>query len=247
MGKFFSDLLFEEQGVFTLFEDKPMVMTLLYYYTKEEMQTFYDALPESVKKETQSAVYDYAENWDKWERTKELFPIEKYLFAKRCISPDRKLFLGCFVNIAETALAIQENYEDFRRVVGTDFHPLQEVLNIGDESSVFWDKVLKNHALQGILLGFGKRNAYLFQWMAEGNSEKEEQFIEQSLLYNISDKNPFYGTATVENFAIPVFRHYASEENNKLLEKYKQQREKIRSIYKGRDCLEVTLHQLTSS
>lgn len=246
MTKFFSDLLFEEQGVFTLFEDKPMVMSLLYNYTREEFESFYDTLPDSIKKETQLVEYDYAENWNKWENIQNRFSIGKYLFEKRAISEDGKIFCGLFINIAETAMALQENYEDFRRIVGFDFHPFKEVFKIGDKDSVFWNNVFKNHALLGILLGYGKRNSYLFHWMTEENSKKEELLIEQSILSETSDQAPLYGTASLDNFSLPIFRYDSSKENERLLSKYKLQRDRIKTRFKGKDILDVTLRQLTS-
>jgi len=69
---------------------------------------------------------------------------------------------GFFVNIAETALVLQENYPAFREVAGFDFDPFGQVLDFSNPESLFWKKVLKNKMLLGILLGYGKRNAYLF-------------------------------------------------------------------------------------
>lgn len=247
MTKFFKDLLFEEEGAFTLFGDKPIVVSLLYYYTEEEFRTFYEALPEAAKKNTQMTKYDFAENWSKWEKMKDRFPIYNYLFAKRCFSEDKKIYYGFFVNIVETALALQENYEDFRRVVGYDFHPFDEVFTIKDENSIFWKTVLKNHALQGILFGFGKKNSYLFQWMVEKyDQDSNKEFIQNYLLAQISDKSPQYGTASIDNFSLPVFRHYSSEENDQLLMKYHHQRKRIKLLYKKENFLEATLSKLTS-
>ena len=247
LTKFFKDLLFEEEAAFTLFGDKPMVVSLLYYYTEEEFRTFYEALPEAAKKKTQMTHYDYAENWSKWEKIKDRFPIYNYLFCKRPFSEDKKIYYGFFVNIVETALAIQENYEDFRRVVGYDFHPFNEVFTIKDENSIFWKAVLKNHALQGILFGFGKKNSYLFQWMVDKDDQDvNKEWIQNYLLAQISDQSPQYGTASIDNFSLPIFRYYASEENNSLLTKYHQQRKRIKLFYKKEDFLDATLSKLTS-
>ena len=115
------------------------------------------------------------------------------------------------------------------------------VFEVEDSSSKFWNNVLKQHVLLGILLGFGKNNSWFFEWTQRQN--KPNAFF-QSLPIRISEEENAknYGP---QNFSLPVFLCYGLYDNESLIEKYKKERKKIKNLYRGRDEVDIALEWLT--
>jgi hypothetical protein len=239
MFKFFHDLLFEEGICYTLWGSKPMTRVVLYHYTDEEIQNYYDSLPESEKQYCRISLdYDLPENWERWKKVSDRFPLNRYLFFEQTFEEDPTITFLYFVDILRTALLIQDNYSDFSKAVGFDFDPLEVVLEMPDSSSPFWTKM--NALTWGLLFGYGKENASSFQWKHFSDGSKSSSFFS---CIDCERSEKFAAKKSQDTFDLPAFISFF--ENDPVVEKYKNERSTIQKIYKKEDLLEATLARLT--
>lgn len=244
----FSHLLFQEGGVYTLFADKPISFDIISEIPSEEKEEFLSTQSSHIILQNS---LNFKQNWETWERVKGHFQISRYLFVKRkspaFSSYPEAIFL---VNILATASILNKYYSLFKEVAGFDFEPIDIVFEIENNGSLFWEKVLNNHKLLGILLGFGKDNATLFEKLLKyeqrvGDKKQKKSFFFQSL----AEQNP--GSNSLSSFwdlffPLPSFSCYSESESIRLIKKYEKQRNRIRKIYKRKDLVNVSLKRLTS-
>lgn len=242
MEDLFIGLMLQNRGIYTLCGSKPITCITLDYYTDEEIQAYYDNMTEEERK-TAIYVEDYqlAENWGKWEKIRDHFPMKKYLLYKKNDSHDPKCAHVYFVDPLKVAQTMLENYAVFRDAAGFDFNPLKETQQF-EKGSLFWNSVKNNPAVSGLLYGYGVKNSLLFYWKNWGMEEQCSAFPDCGEPYvsdNLSD-----GKSTIENLTLPAFISFF--EKDEVIEKYQKEREVIRSEYQGKNFLEYTLQKLTS-
>jgi hypothetical protein len=246
MEKFFDDLLFVEGGVYTLWGSKPITEIVLYHHSQEEIDEMQRVAPEENLENCYIVKnYDLPENWERWEKISSRFPLPKYLLFRSHYTEDRKISFIYFVNILRTASVIEENYEIFQRAVGFDFHPLEVVLEMPNQDSIFWKKIRsapKSPVLWGLLFGYGKANAYAFYWKHFDSPACETFFSKFPNQFSHSGPN---GKTEIsfKNFEIPAFASFGEEDE--MVIQYEKERQKIHKIYRGRDHLDLTLQKLT--
>lgn len=241
MTAFFHDLLLVEGGVYTLLGSKPITRISLESFTEEEKHAYYASLSKDELDNAQIIDnYSLPQNWEKWKKISDRFPFKRYILLEK-ESEEHVKFLY-FVNIFQTAIKIQENYEAFRRVVKVDFNPLEVVLEIQDKNSKFWDAIDGNSLLWGLLLGYGKVNSYGFFWKHEDASPRITNFM--SSLKESHRDSEFVGKVefSPENFDIPPFISFESHDGT--INHYKYEQETIKKMYERRDFLEFTLDVL---
>lgn len=249
--EFFRDLLFENDGAYTLFGTKPLSMSFIEEPLSEKEKAEWDAYYQSLSEEEKSKLmvrkkrHDFSSNYQKWQAIKHRFPIRQYLFGTFRL--DEKTEALLFVNVEMTLRSLLENYEDFRRVLGFDFDPFQAVFEVEKSDSPFWRKVAtEGHALLGILLGYGRDNAWFFEWEIKHRNEQNPMgdFVRSlpSTFYEKRDvKYP-----DPQHFMLPLFESFGlHSDDTPLLEQYKKEHERIEALYNGRDEVDVTLDWLT--
>lgn len=180
--------------------------------------------------------YDLPENWEKWKSFQKTLDIKRFDFFLR-ENPDNPKVPGVwFVNILQTALTIEDHYETFTKTLGFDFDSDQVVSEIRDPNSIFWNKVLKEPLLLGILYGFGKNNSLGFYWKHIKNSP-----IDNLLNFTFSDTCKM-GDTSLDNFPLPVFASFIK--NDPIIKKYEKERRMIKQRYKNKDFVQLTLEKL---
>lgn len=240
LKSFFSSFLFSEGGAYTLFSDKPI--------------TFEVIVPLSELGDDDRPFIVNDEDWENgWKKVKNRMKTPLFLLIDRPspLTKGRAIFL---VNIAATAVTLQKHYRELKELVDFEFDPFQIIFEIEDEHSSFWDKVLKNEYFLGTILGYGEDNAHI-AWLCEcyeagkysgDNLDKIKEFIET--IFNKSPSSNACARAKEDiAFLLPSFGCYAAGQSEKLLEKYKHDRERIKRTYKGKDPVKVTLDRLTSN
>lgn len=249
MEKFFSDLLFAEGGIYTLWGEKPVTEIVLYHYTDEEMNALSQDLPEEDKKNCYvTDCYDLPCNWEKWEKIQSRFPIKKYLLFRSHLDEDGKASFVYFVDILKTAIVLQDNYELFKKVIGFDFHPFEMVLDMQKKDSIFWDKIRNSKdspMLWGLLFGYGKLNSCAFYWKHFDCPQSCKAFMES---YPFQFSNPLprgQVRLSATNFIIPPFASFSDDDA--VITQYQKERERIKKTYQGKDLVQITLQRLTSS
>jgi hypothetical protein len=243
LEKFFKDLLLEESGIYTLWGTKPITAFEMCLYTPEELKKIQEKSLRGTKQETVVfRDYNFPENWKKWEEISDRYNVQKYMLFKKDNPDDPKLPMIFFVNILEAALTIQNNYHLFRKEVGYDFDSLDEVFDIENPDSKFWEKVFNNSKLMGILYGFGIKNASCFHWKFRKRQKKNPFFL-KALHYRFSDTLLHPNLSSINLFSLPIFSSFSDDDE--ILEKYKLEKKKIEKAYKNRDFVQVTLEKLT--
>jgi len=249
LKEFFRELLFDNTGAYTLYGTKPVSIVLIQEpptdEEREEWRKYYESLSEKEKAELRvhKARYDFRANYQKWQEIKSRFPIRQYLFGIFRLDDKNETFY--FVNIETTVRALLKYYEDFRRVLGYDFDPLQVVFEVEDSNSIFWNKIDKHHALLGILLGYGEDNAWFFRWMLKFEEAKCPigEFFRTLPSKSTAD---FVIYPDPHNFHLPIFRNFGLyPEGKDLLKQYKKEQKQIKALYEGKDEVEVALEWLT--
>jgi hypothetical protein len=234
MEPFFRGIMLQNQAIYTLWGSKPMTMISI----DDGDQSDSDQSKKEKKNRIVFEDYHLLKNWEKWESAKSQFPLNRYAFFKRTDSEQATIY---FVDLTKVALVLQENYNTFKRELGLDFDPLNESLSI-EQGSEFWDKTFDNPALLGLLLGYGLKNSFCFQWKYCNLADTHEKLAE-SILFRFSDK-PQGGKATFDKLSLPIFASF-SEGEDEVIEKYKREREIIREMYDDKDFLVLTLQKLT--
>lgn len=250
LREFFQDFLFDSPGAYTLFGSKPVSSACFSHFTEEERKEYAAYIasmsPEERAKRTRAKRYDFEENYAKWMSIKDRFKIRQYLFGEFPSRIDELTTVVLFVNIETTLKTIIANYEDFRRVIGKDFDPIEAVFEVEQRNSPFWNTVMKSDALTGILHGFGKDSSYFFDWnilYRESNNKTGDFF--RSLQSEFSDESDIR-YQTPNHFMLPIFRRYGFHLTDQaLIEKYQNEHSRIKALYKGKDEVDLALSWLT--
>jgi hypothetical protein len=231
MEPFFRGVMLQQGAIYTLCGSKPMTMISL----DDEQQLLAENQKAKREKKKRIVLEDYhlLQNWEKWESIKSHFPLHRYLFFKKHAT----LY---FADMTKVALALQEHYNVFKKETGLDFDPLSESLAL-ERGSEFWDKTWDHPALLGLLLGYGIKNSFCFQWKYANLSDTHEK-LAGSLLFQFTDQ-PQGGKATFDKLSLPIFASF-SEGEDEVVEKYKREREAIRDIYEDKNFLSLTLQKL---
>jgi hypothetical protein len=162
---------------------------------------------------------------------------------------------------------IEENIDDFKKVLGVDITPQKILDNCLKANDIFKDVLESHHGLYGILLGYGRHNAQLFNRLAEieGTRSRDKFSLTKKTL------SPSEGFSTIDeeyhylkekllpfdeflgdNFnplfmLLPAFMaDHTHPETQRLKTEYRQQYKNIIERYKKGDFLEVTLNQFVN-
>ena len=245
LTQFFSDLMFFENGIYTLWgASKPMTIVQVDHYSEEEMKSHYDSLTDDQKKNgCIFEDYSFPETWEKWEKIQDRFPMNRFMLFKMDQLRDENTFFVLLVDVLKVANVIRENYDAFHKAIGFDFHPVEITLEMNQKDSVLMQALTGNNShLFGLLFGYGKENSYFFQWKNFDHPKSCEKFCEK-IRINPSH-NLFKGRIklSIDNFYVPTFMSF--NEIDPVIETYKQERQQIKEIYKGHDFLDTTLRRI---
>jgi hypothetical protein len=254
MSEFFTDFFLKGGAIYTLFGSKPMSQITI--DTGSEKQWLESAAPylhkeeEKRKKEIINQIkqhhqeYHLPQNWEKWTAWKKKYPHSCFLFAKRSVDENPYLFDVYIINAPEVAWTLQKHYSLFSRELKMEFDPIEVTLEFEDPNSVFWGKILSNHLLQGILLGYGERNAYFFSRRVAQRDKHEKDFNACMSDSSSSDKNRREGD-TIETLQLPLFRSYEpAYGEDPVVVKYEKERQMIQQLLKNKDFVEEALNRL---
>ena len=197
-----------------------------------------------------------------WKRYECLFPMRNFVFVFYD-NKEEKLAEITLINKHAFKTVFDIHRQDFASLFGPQISA-EALLHLLIEKGSMWNTALKNREdLIGILLGFGKINAQLYQKRAEilGNKMRvshlqkvrlspsigyrtldEELSYLQTHLKRASDENALLHTIPLPGFA----GDKQHPETKQLLKKYSEQRSHFSKKYAQGDLLEITLEQLCS-
>jgi hypothetical protein len=236
---FFHLLLFKEGGAYVLIGDKPAAVTVFYSPDAKEI-----ASPFARKYHRETRIL--RKGWQTWEKYQCLFPSERFvLLAKLKKDSDPQRFEVVLLNKKSTETMMRKHRADFHQILGSTGSFDQFLSKYRDEDRLMTEQLNEHHGLLGILLGFGRENAFLFQKYARTwDSPYEERPFCQTEL-----DSAFYEPVRCccKWIYLPAFKVDPSSEETKMLrEKYIMQRQRIYARYRGKNVLEETLKQFCS-
>ena len=254
MGKFFTDFFLKGGAIYTLFGSKPMSQITIDTASENEWLesavTYLWKEEEGRKKEIidqikqQHQEYDLLQNWEKWMAWRKKYPHSHFLFAKRPVDENETLFDAYIVNAPEVAWTLQKHYSLFSRELKMDFDPFEATLEFEDPNSVFWERIFSNHLLQGVLHGYGERNAYFFSQRLALEAERGKDFHVCMFDSSSSGKNKRDGD-TIETLQLPLFRSYEPVYGeDPVIAKYEKERRVIQQLLRKKDFVEEALSKL---
>lgn len=237
---FLENVMIREGGLYTLIGTKPLtifricpeISDFLQRENAIDLESFYQK--EVDDNFSYFSTLDYLKHdklWDAW--VKEKIPLDSYTYimASRISSYSNRP-MGIFVNIPNAIYILSSNYELFKRETGLSFDPYIILKEIESNASEFWEKVFKNHYLLGILLGYGTRNSFIFNWTVILPNHVQNTRIKKKNSDYIKNERIRYGKKiTVQDLALPQF--FCFDIYEETLDKYKKEKHFIIKNFKG--------------
>lgn len=234
---FFQLLLFESQFAYVLYGDKPAATIA---YMEQYNSPHYGGIRYSNLARANSIL---REGWRIWEQRKDQLPLKNYLLHHH--RHKNRAFVH-LINKRALKLAFNKNRIDFVARYGsmvTFEKVLSDFLNC--------ERIHSYHELMGIILGYGRKNARLFQ--ERENLEKRiitHSLTNQALIKKVDQISkqlkPFdLSSSRLHFMSLPQFAADSqSKQTQHLKKKYRKQRKEIaKELGKG-DFLEMTLIKL---
>jgi hypothetical protein len=145
---------------------------------------------------------------------------------------------GFFINIPSTLITLKTYYQEFAEVNGGSFSPEQVIDEIGNQDSLFWTKLFQSSYTIGLLLGYGKRNSFLFHCEQNGEKFILPRFVDLERKLAADSKRD----VQVEDLPLPEFCTFCL--GDEVMENYKQQRQQIIREFRGKNFETETKHWL---
>lgn len=225
LEKFFEQMLLRDQGIYVLFGSKPMMSTWVSNKTHEEEINDFKKWPEEMKIKALFMERNFKYEW--WDNVKDKVNMKNYLIIKRK-TIDPKIDDVLFINIKNTIKILSKHYSLFKEIAGVDFNPENIIFEIKNENSSFWDQILKSQILQGIVFGYGKKNAIFFDsWAKKQNSKRDQGDLTVDQHEFTADQENIkmclaqYNSINYNNLPLPLFRYVPKSH---VIDKYKKER-----------------------
>jgi hypothetical protein len=227
--QFLNQLLFEEEGIFTLLGDKPI--TELLVYLKGALS--FEEIPEDLRDQCFTKEDHTRENMEAWKNFSKNLRFPRFRLVEIACPTDEGHTLFLFVNIEQTRKTFQKYQDKFKEITQIDLSFEEAIKELENFNSPFWMKVLSDQYLMGLIFGYGEENIQFFltKILPEENPDN----------FTFSEK--FKGLITKDHFPIPHFR-CADSINDPTCCKYRTQREKIKLTFRDKDMMETSLEEL---
>lgn len=183
--------------------------------------------------------------WKTWEKYQHLFP-STYFFAENTPS-DRGYTSILMINKDRFNDVVNENKQDFQKVLGRDITDGFQLLEEAKHHSLMHEVLGGHQALLGMVLGYGRDNAWKFHEgcktrTAIGWVWEEEEYDPLEHEKESDNDSPYY---QLVHYSCPSFSGDPHSEESKALKKeYLLTKQKILEYYKDKDFLEATLSLL---
>ena len=239
LTKCFEELLLVHGGAYTLLGSKPATIEDLIDMSPENYKKLQEYLAAHPEIPTIEVDRHLEEGWEVLKQKPILFSDRFVMTELNCGSYNLLVFL----NTELTIRSMKEYYSEFKRASGSDFDPIIEVENLRRGKHDLWRRLFSDYVCTGVLLGYGIENARLFEKLyserIKGNLQEDYQASENT--------DPRIKADCYLNeipFRIPVFVMFDKRESEELLNKYKNERERIKKFYADKNFLDETLSAL---
>jgi hypothetical protein len=246
LDAFLRRILFSDDFSYVLFGNKPCAFTS--YSKSITFDITYDDLTISNIK--------IKRGLEVFRKYQHFFPSRKFVFHFYDHLDDLIVLL---INKSNLSHAFNKYKSDFEQILGPEITSKKLLAQIAESDD--FGEVIKNHqALLGILLGYGRNNAWLFynRTMAFYGLDKFDPSLKRTALLEkkIAELNQQLQPFSTDQSSLKSFLkkplielpHFMADSNSletkELKERYEKDREKIRKTFSKQNITEITLQQL---
>lgn len=235
---FLENAMIRNGGLYVLMGSKPMIdfpidsgfpeteaeslqsyQTYLSHVRKEKSPLRTMSYPEYLRECQKCAHLHHRKLWQCWKAKMDeyLGPNYRFFALER---QGRKT--GFFMSIPNMLMILKMNQEEFAKVYGEPFDPEQVLEEIEKPHSKFWSTLFQSSYTIGLLLGYGKRNALLFDLeQKEGKKWVLPRFADLKRKLMARSKKKI----KVSDLPLPEFCTFCL--GDEIMENYRQQRLQI--------------------
>lgn len=251
---FLRALIFEEDGAYVLLGDKPLAITGYFDNCEED-----EVLPMFFRNYWKLN-WMLRRGYETWEKYQHLFFSKKFIL-KAIKTPNNNLVVISLINREAFSRKVNQHLDDFRTILGTTFDPFELLeKHLKEDREIF--EVIKCHeGLFGILLGYGRNNAWLFHERARTYYDpytftlsinprpaKPFQSIQEERAFYAKKLQRFPPSKKLRSLSFLTLPYFLadleSDETKDLYQKYCKERQAVLKAYSGGDFLKVTLKKL---
>jgi hypothetical protein len=229
LKNFFKYTFFLSYFGYTIFGDKPVSFETINLNRKLE-------LPETADYMDILHIFDkykLKECWQAWEKFSHNLNLKKFTISSYKSSLDKNYLEFMIINHEAFKKVVKDNIQDFHKVLGSSFTPDQILDEYRKGSGEIFNLIRNHDALFGILLGYGKLNAW--EYMRCGGGEN----MNVSFAYDQTQTD----TSRILKLYFCVLAN--TKETSDLRIAYEKQRQEINKIYQSENFLELLLLKLT--
>jgi hypothetical protein len=238
--------LFWSPIAYTLFGNKPI--SISHYFEEDviNIRCHSDAKQNCINENKMKK-----EGWNLWQKYSYLFPSKNYKVISYKENDDSGFTTVLFINEPSLFNVLYENIYDFQKVLGYEYSNDKIYKSILNGEKELLNKIFNHDALLGMLLGFGRRNAWNFYYREQIRNQLKDKVCESIDFQELDKKLKAFHEENLEKlecFYLPRFCADPSDpETKSLKKKYLSDQQKIRRIYRKNNKLVVTLLQFTKS
>ena len=186
--------------------------------------------------------------WETWEKYSHLFKNDRFIFWKENHrSKDQSMSL-CLADKVYLSQIIEEHQREFNAILQQDRVDPEQLIQECLCKDIVADVLKGNSALLGIMLGYGRENAWFFQNQQGKVLTKPNPSVwtsaELKKIYkgHLGQKEMSFQQYEMEDVLVPFFVGYPdSAESKELKKKYIAAKEALDRFYVGKNFLEATL------
>jgi hypothetical protein len=247
MEQFFRKVIAQDGVGYTLFGDKPISLT-----------GYFDPVPTENWQRTRGNTI-VKSGWETWKRCYSQFAIKNYLFFEEPsdIEPDLKIVT--LVNKQAFIDTVNAHREIFEQVLGGKVTGQELLAKLENHETDLFNLLQCHEGLYGILLGYGKKNAFLFQRrmdlniynphpqfsLSSGVCGKEYCSLQEEISFLRDDLQVVAQNDLLSPIDLPIFLGVReSEESVALINQYHAVRKQLNTIFHQKEFLKQVFEQL---
>ena len=247
MELFFRKVIAQDGVGYTLFGDKPISLT-----------GYFDPIPTENWQRTRGNTIVKL-GWETWKRCYSQSAIRNYLFFEEPSDIDPALKIVTLVNKRAFIDTVNAHREIFEQILGGKVTGQELLAKLENHETGLFDLLQYHEGLYGILLGYGKKNAFLFQrrmdlniynphpkfLLSSGICRKEYDSLEEEISFLKDDLQVVAQNDLLSPIDLPIFLGIRkSEESIALINQYHVIRKQLNHIFYQKEFLKRVFEQL---
>jgi len=267
---FLRHLLFDEQAAYVLFGDKSMG---IYGFNEIEDWHFENEIIDIagfIFHVCHPLTQKIKKGWHVWKKYQHLFPEGNFLISDTKFPFSKTFHVIVMINRKEFVKKFKAHEDEFKSIMGKEITAHALIQKYMKEKENFYTVLDDHDGLLGILLGYGRKNAFLFNrrnqidhrfWvphffsLTDRSKKPSENFqtVEQEALWLKKKLQVFPRSKKYiphihkVNLQLPRFMaNFDLNETHEIEKKFLNQRHSILQKYKDGEFLQITLQQLFS-